>query len=60
VVRAGQSERWAEFKISEDRDGRYYWHLEAARSKIIGQSGHSYESKYWCEQDLNWRRATRA
>jgi uncharacterized protein YegP (UPF0339 family) len=57
VVRVDQAEWWAEFKIFQDRDGRYYWHLEAASGRIIAQSGHSYESKYWCEQDVNWLRA---
>ena len=51
-----QVEWWAEFKIFQDRDGRYYWHLEAASGRIIAQSGHPYESKYWCEQDVNWLR----
>jgi uncharacterized protein YegP (UPF0339 family) len=53
----GQAEWWAEFKIFKDRDGRYYWQLEAASGRIIGQSGYPYESKYWCEQDVNWLRA---
>jgi hypothetical protein len=49
VVQVGQGEWWAEFKLSEGRDGRYY--------RIIAQSGHPYESKYRCEQDVNWLRA---
>jgi uncharacterized protein YegP (UPF0339 family) len=48
---------WAEFKIFQDRDGKYYWHLEAASGRIIAQSGHPCENKYWCEQDVNWLRA---
>ena len=53
----GQAEWWAEFKIFEDRDGSYYWQLQAASGRIIARSGHAYESKYWCEQDVNWLRA---
>ena len=52
-----QAEWWAEFKIFEDRDGSYYWQLQAASGRIIARSGHAYESKYWCEQDVNWIRA---
>ena len=52
-----EAEWWSEFKIFRDRDGRYYWRLEAASGRIIAQSGHPYESKYWCEQDVNWLRA---
>ena len=48
---------WAEFKIFEDRDGSYYWQLQAASGRIIARSGHTYDSKYWCEQDVNWLRA---
>ena len=57
MVRVDQAEWWAEFKIFEDRDGRYYWQLEAASGRIIAQSGHAHDSKYWCEQDVNWLRA---
>ena len=56
----GQAEWWAEFKIFEDRDGSYYWQLQAASGRIIARSGHSYESRYWCEQDVNWLRANAA
>lgn len=56
-MRMGQAEWWAEFKIFEDRDGSYYWQLQAASGRIIARSGHTYESKYWCEQDVNWLRA---
>jgi hypothetical protein len=28
-----------------------------ASGRIIARSGHAYESKYWCEQDINWLRA---
>ena len=52
-----QAEWWAEFKIFEDRDGSYYWLLQAASGRIIARSGHAYESKYWCVQDVNWLRA---
>ena len=52
-----QAEWWAEFKIFEDRDGSYYWQLQAASGRIIARSGQAYESKYWCEQDVNWLRA---
>jgi uncharacterized protein YegP (UPF0339 family) len=57
VVRVEQAEWWAEFKIFEDRDGSYYWLLQAASGRIIARSGHAYESKYWCVQDVNWLRA---
>jgi uncharacterized protein YegP (UPF0339 family) len=53
----GQAEWWAEFKIFQDRDGRYYWHLQAASGRIIARSGQAYEGKYWCAQDVNWLRA---
>src|SRR5271169_1755580 len=56
VMRVGQAEWWAEFKIFEDRDGGYRWQLQAANGRIIARSGHAYESKYWCEQDINWLR----
>ena len=56
----GQAEWWAEFKIFEDRDGSYYWQLQAASGRIIATSGHAYESRYWCEQDVNWLRANAA
>ena len=52
-----QAEWWAEFKIFEDRDGSYYWQLQAASGRVIARSGHAYESKYWCEQDVDWLRA---
>ena len=52
-----QAEWWAEFKIFEDRDGSYYWQLQAASGRIIARSGHAYESKHWCEQDVDWLRA---
>jgi uncharacterized protein YegP (UPF0339 family) len=56
VVRVGQTEQ-AEFKVLKDRDGKYYWHLQAASNRIMAWSGQSYESKYWCVQDVNWLRA---
>ncbi len=45
-----------EFKILKDRHGRYYWCLHGASSRVFGSSGQTYESKYSCEQDLNWLR----
>ena len=30
-MRVDQAEWWAEFKIFEDRDGRYYWQLGRQR-----------------------------
>jgi uncharacterized protein YegP (UPF0339 family) len=51
-----QAEWWAEFKIFEDRDGRYRWHLIAAGGRIIACSGQAYKNKYWCVQDVNWLR----
>ena len=51
-----QAEWWAEFKFFEDRDGSYYWQLQAASGRIIARSGHAYESKSWCEQDVDWLR----
>jgi uncharacterized protein YegP (UPF0339 family) len=59
VVRVGQAEQAerAEFKVLKDREGKYYWHLQTASNKIIAWSGQSYESKYWCVQDVNWLRA---
>ena len=52
-----QAEWWAEFKIFKDQNGSYYWQLQAASGRIIARSGHTYESRYWCEQDVNWLRA---
>ena len=52
-----QAEWWAEFKIFNEDDGRYSWQLQAASGRIIARSGHCYDSKYWCEQDVNWLRA---
>jgi len=52
----GQAEWWAEFKIFEDRDGRYFWRLQAAGGRIIACSGQPYNDKYWCVQDVNWLR----
>lgn len=47
---------WAEFRIYEDQDGQYYWHLRAASGRVIACSGQAYKSKYWCVQDVNWLR----
>ena len=47
----------AEFQVRKDQDGRYYWQLQAASSRIIAWSGQAYDSKYWCVQDVNWLRA---
>jgi uncharacterized protein YegP (UPF0339 family) len=52
----GQAEWWAEFKIFEDQDGRYFWHLQAACGRIIARSDQAYKNKYWCLQDVNWLR----
>jgi uncharacterized protein YegP (UPF0339 family) len=60
VARVHQAKWWADFKIFKDRDGRYDRHLEADSGRIIAQSGHPYESKYRCEQEVSWLRATRA
>ena len=56
-MRMEQAHWWAEFKIFEDRDGNHYWQLQAASGRIIARSGLTYESKDWCEQDVNWLRA---
>ena len=37
-MRVDQAEWWAEFKIFQDRDGRYYWQLEAASGRILAHS----------------------
>jgi uncharacterized protein YegP (UPF0339 family) len=52
----GQADWWAEFKIYEDRDGQYYWYLQAAGGRVIACSGQAYKNKYWCVQDVNWLR----
>jgi uncharacterized protein YegP (UPF0339 family) len=59
VVRVEQEERTerAEFQVLKDQDGRYYWRLLAASNRIIAWSGHAYDTKYWCVQDVNWFRA---
>ena len=42
------------FKILKDEKGRYYWGLQTANDRVIAWSGHTYESKQWCLQDLGW------
>jgi uncharacterized protein YegP (UPF0339 family) len=59
VVRVEQAERTErpEFRVLRDQNGRYYWHLQAVSGRIMAWSGQTYETKYWCAQDLNWLRA---
>ena len=51
----GQAKR-PEFKILKDPNGRYYWYLQGASSRVFASSGQTYESKHACEQDLSWLR----
>jgi uncharacterized protein YegP (UPF0339 family) len=57
---AGGAGKAGRFKVWEDRDGGYYWHLQAASDRIIAWSRQAYDSKYWCVQDLNWPLANAA
>lgn len=57
LVEQEQRTERAEFQVLKDRDGRYYWRLQAASNRIIAWSGHAYDTKYWCVQDVNWLRA---
>jgi uncharacterized protein YegP (UPF0339 family) len=46
--------REPEFKILKNTDGEYYWHLEAAGSRVAARSGHAYAIKQACVNDLYW------
>lgn len=46
--------RVPEFKILRDRDGNYYWHLEAASNRIVAWSAQGYVSKQSCVDELYW------
>jgi uncharacterized protein YegP (UPF0339 family) len=45
-----------EFKIYKNKDGKYYWHLQAANNRIVCYSGQVYESKQSCVNELYWIR----
>jgi uncharacterized protein YegP (UPF0339 family) len=46
----------AEFKVLKNKDGKYYWHLQAANNRIVCWSGEVYESKQSCVTELYWIR----
>lgn len=46
----------SEFKVLKDKDGRYYWHLEVANSRLVAWSGQTYATKESCISELNWIR----
>jgi uncharacterized protein YegP (UPF0339 family) len=46
--------REPEFKILKNTDGEYYWHLEAAGSRVAAWSGQAYTLKQACVNDLYW------
>jgi len=50
----------AEFKVLKDKDGKYYWHLQAANNRIVCWSGQVYESKQSCMTELHWVRGNAA
>lgn len=45
-----------EFKVLKNKDGKYYWHLQAANNRIVCWSGQVYESKQSCVNELHWIR----
>ena len=46
--------REPEFKILKNTDGEYYWHLEAAGSRVAARPGQAYTIKQACVNDLYW------
>jgi uncharacterized protein YegP (UPF0339 family) len=46
-----------EFKVFKNKDGHYYWHLQAANNRIVGWSGQVYQSKESCLTESYWIRA---
>jgi uncharacterized protein YegP (UPF0339 family) len=46
--------REPEFKILKNTEGGYYWHLEAAGSRVVAWSGQAYGVKQACVNDLYW------
>jgi uncharacterized protein YegP (UPF0339 family) len=44
--------REPEFKILKNTEGEYYWHLEAADSRVVAWSGQAYVIKQACVNDL--------
>jgi uncharacterized protein YegP (UPF0339 family)/ribosomal protein S14 len=46
--------REPEFEILKNTDGEYYWHLEAAGSRVAAWSGQAYAIKQACVDDLYW------
>ena len=40
--------RELEFKILKNTEGGYYWHLEAADSRVVAWSGQAYAIKQAC------------
>jgi uncharacterized protein YegP (UPF0339 family) len=43
-----------EFKILKNTEGGYYWHLEAASSRVAAWPGQAYVIKQACVNDLYW------
>ena len=46
--------REPEFKILKNTEGEYFWHLEAASSRVVAWSGRAYVIKQACVDDLYW------
>jgi uncharacterized protein YegP (UPF0339 family) len=46
--------REPEFKILKNTDGEYYWHLEAAGSRVAARSGQAYTIKQACVNEVYW------
>lgn len=45
--------REPEFKILKNTEGGYYWHLEAASSRVVAWSGQAYVIKQACVDDVH-------
>ena len=46
--------RELEFKILKNTEGGYYWHLEAADSRVVAWSGQAYAIKQACVSEVYW------
>jgi uncharacterized protein YegP (UPF0339 family) len=46
--------REPEFKILKNTDGEYYWHLQAADSRVAAWSGQAYATKQACVNEVYW------
>src|SRR5262249_60855343 len=46
--------REPEFKILKNTEGEYFWHLEAASSRVVAWSGRGYVVQEACLDDVYW------